>query len=165
MRSETAVAAAITAVTGLVLLGVALYSLRPGSRFRRGYGIDPEDDGAARSNALVVGLCGVGTLALAAAIAIGVSERVIGTGAVLASAGLCVGLGWFVRYRDRRELLTTPRVDRETARRLGASAIVCGLLVLPLAPAIWFGVSDAVRVSLVAGGFLLTVVAIACAYR
>ncbi|WP_206664905.1 hypothetical protein [Halorubrum salsamenti] len=50
-----------------------------------------------------------------------------------ASAFGTVALGWLVRYRDRRELLTTPDVSRERARRLGGAAMWTGaLLCLPL---------------------------------
>lgn len=165
MPSETEVAVALTAATGLLFLAVVGLSLRPESRLRPLYGVDPEDDAAVRTNAAVVGACGVGTLALAAAVALGVSERIIGTVTVLASSGLCVVLGWFVRYRDRRELLTTPHADRETARRLGASAIFCGLLVFPLAPAIWFGASDGLILGITLGGAFLSFFAFAFAYR
>ncbi|USZ69135.1 hypothetical protein NGM10_05200 [Halorussus salilacus] len=165
MEAGTAFALALTGATGLGFVVVAALSLRPESRFRRWYGIDPGDDAGARTNALVVGASGVGLWALAAAVVLGVSERVVGAGSVLVGGALCVALGWLIRYRDRRELLTTPDVDRETAEQLGASVIVCGLLVFPLAPAVWFGVGEAVVAGLGLGGALLSVLVIAWGYR
>ncbi|PSP81518.1 hypothetical protein BRC81_00730 [Halobacteriales archaeon QS_1_68_20] len=160
----TDVAVGITVATGLLFVAVALLSLRPGSRIRKTYGIDPHDGDAARSNALVLGLVGLGTVALGAAIAMDVSGRVVGTVTVLVGTGLCVGLGWLIRYRDRRELLTDPSVDRETARRLGGATVVCGLTILPLAPAIWFGATQVLLGAALVGPFV-ALGAIAFAYR
>lgn len=165
METATAFAAGLTVLTGLAFVAAAALSLRPGSGLRRWYGIDPADDAAVRSNALVVAGSGVGLWVLAGAVVLRVPERVVGAGTVVVGAGLCVAIGWLIRYRDRRELLTTPDADRETAEQVGASAIVCGLLVLPLAPAIWFEAGDALVGGLAAGGALLTFVVIAWAYR
>ena len=155
---------AIALLTAVLFVGVALHSLRPDSSPRGLYGVDPDDDAAVRSNALVVGLCGVLVGVLGVAVVLGVPDRVIGAGSVIVAAALCIVLGWFVRYRDRRELLTSSEVDRDTARRLGASAILCGVLVLPLAPAIWVDASPAVVLGIAAGGFFLTTLAIGLAY-
>jgi hypothetical protein len=154
----------LLAVGGLLVVW-AVASLFPGSPLRRLYGLDPSDDRGARVNAAVLGGCGLGVVALAGAIAAGVPGRVLGTVTVLAAALLCVGLGWLVRYRDRRELLTTPTVDRETARRLGGAVIVCGVLLAPLAPAIWFDVGDEVLALLALGGSLVATLAVALAVR
>jgi len=165
MEAGTAFALGLTAATTLGFVAVAALSLRPESGLRRWYGVDPDDDAAVRSNALVVGASGVGLAALAAAVVLGVPERAIGVAAVLGGGALCVVLGWLVRYRDRRDLLTTRDADRETAERLGASAIACGVVVLPLAPAIWFGASDVVVMGLVLVMVFGTLFAIAFAHR
>lgn len=154
----------VPALTGAVFVGVAVLSLRSGSQLRRLYGVDVTDDAAVRSNAAVFALCGLGLCGLAIALAVGVSGRVIGVATVLGSAALCVGLGWLIRYRDRRDLLTNSTVDRPTARRLGAAAIFAGLTVLPLAPALWLGASDLVIVGLAIAGSQATLIAIAVAY-
>jgi len=110
-----------------------------------------------------VAFCEVGEPPMA--VVVGVPERVIGAGSVVVAAALCIVLGWFVRYRDRRELLTTPDVDRDTARRLGAAAILCGVLVLPLAPAIWVDAGPAVVLGVAVGGFVVTTLAVGLASR
>jgi len=165
MDSETAFAVALLGGLGLALVAVAALSLRPESGLRRWYGVDPDDHAAVRSNAGVVGASGVGLLALAGAIGLDVSGRVVGTVAVALAAGACVALGWLVRYRDRRDLLTTPDVDRETGARLGGAAMLCGVLVAPLAPAIWFGASEAVVAGIGLGGCVLGLFAVAWSYR
>ena len=164
MDGETRLAVGILGLTGALLLAVAIASLRTGGAVRRLYGLDDADDAGTRSNALVLGLVGVGLIALAGRIAADVSERVIGTGSVLAAGLLCVGLGWLVRYRDRRELLTTPNVSRERGRKLGAAAIVCGLLVLPLAPLIWIEASEEAVVTVAVGVSIVALVLVATAY-
>lgn len=165
MDAGTGFAVALTAAIGIAFVGVAALSLRPGSRFRGSYGVDSDDDAAVRSNAVVLGACGVGLLALASAIALDVSGRVVGTATVLLAAGACVALGGLVRYRDRRDLLTTPGVDRETAARVGGAAMLCGLLVAPLAPAIWVGASEVLVGALALGGTVVGFLAVAYAYR
>ncbi|UPV73014.1 hypothetical protein M0R89_10680 [Halorussus limi] len=165
MDNGTVFAAGLTATTGLAFVAAALHALRPGSPVRGWFGVDPADDAAVRSNAAVVGASGVGLVALATAVGVGVSERAIGTASVLAGGGACATLGWLIRYRDRRDLLTTPGASRKTARRLGAAAMLCGFLVLPLAPAIWFGASAALVVGLAVGGALGSLVAVGVAYR
>jgi len=162
MESEV-VALAIALLTALLFVGVALRSLHPDSRLRRLY--DPDGDAAVRSNAFVVAISGVLLGVLGVAVVVGVPERVIGAGSVVVAAALCIVLGWFVRYRDRRELLTTPDVDRDTARRLGAAAILCGVLVLPLAPAIWVDAGPAVVLGVAVGGFVVTTLAVGLASR
>ncbi len=165
MDTGTVFAAGLTAALGVAFAGAALHSRRPASPVRGWFGVDPDDDAAVRANAAVVGASGVGLVALAVAVAVGVSGRVVGTASVLAGGGACAALGWLIRYRDRRDLLTTPGVDRETAARLGAAAMWCGLVVSPLAPAIWFGASDALVVGLTVGGALGSLVAVGLAYR
>ncbi|WP_327053863.1 hypothetical protein [Halomicrococcus gelatinilyticus] len=164
MGSEI-VALSITLLTAVLFVGVALHSLRPDSPLRRLYDVDPDDDAAVRSNALVVGLSGVLLGLLGAAVVADVPERVVGAGTVLVAAALCIVLGWFIRCRDRRELLTSPDVDRDTARRVGGAAILCGVLALPLAPAIWVDAGPAVVLAIAAGGFVATTLAIGLAYR
>ncbi|WP_433629678.1 hypothetical protein [Halomicrococcus sp. NG-SE-24] len=159
------VAAALTTLTGVLFVVAAILSLQSQSQLRRLYGIDVTDDEAAKINAVVVGLGGVGMWALAAAVIANVSERVIGTATVIVCAGLCIILGWLIRYHDRRELLTTPDADRDLARRLGAAAIICGVLILPLAPAIWLRASDALVLGLVLGGACIGFFTIAYAHR
>ncbi|UPV99070.1 hypothetical protein M0R88_11085 [Halorussus gelatinilyticus] len=165
MDNGTAFAAGLTATTGLAFVAAAVHSLRPNSPVRGWFGVEPANDAAVRSNAAVAVASGVGLVALAVAVGAGVSERVIGTASVLVGASACVTLGWSIRYRDRRELLTTPDASRKTARRPGASAMLCGFLVLPLAPAIWFGASAALVVGLAVGGALGGLVAVGLAYR
>ncbi|WP_115865116.1 hypothetical protein [Halorussus litoreus] len=165
MDAGTGFAVALMGATGLACVVVAALSLRADSRFRESYGVDAADDAAVRSNAAVLGVCGAGLLALAAAIALDVSGRVLGTATVVLAAGACVALGWLVRYRDRRDLLTTPGVDRETGARLGAAAMLSGLLVAPLAPAIWVGASGTVVTGLALGGTAGGLLAVAVAYR
>ena len=164
MDAGTQLAVGILGVTGALLLAVAIASLRTGGAVRRLYGIDDADDAGARSNALVLGLVGVGLIALAGGIAADVSERAIGAASVLAAGLLCVGLGWLVRYRDRRELLTTPNVSQERGRKLGAAAIACGVVILPLAPLIWIEASEAVLVTMALGVSIATLVLVAPAY-
>ena len=65
MEAGTAFALGLTAATTLGFVAVAALSLRPESGLRRWYGVDPDDDAAVRSNALVVGASGVGLAALA----------------------------------------------------------------------------------------------------
>jgi len=165
MDSETAFAVALLGGLGLALVAVAALSLRTESGVRQWYGVNPDDDAAVRSNAAVIGASGAGLLALAGTIAVDVSGRVVGTVAVALTAGACVALGWLVRYRDRRDLLTTPDVDRETAARLGGAAIACGLVVAPLAPAIWFEANSTVVAGIGLGGSVFGVLAVAYAYR
>lgn len=165
MDAGTAFAAGLTAVIGLGSVAVALLSLRPENRLRGASRTDPEDAAAVGSNAAALGATGVGLLALALAIAVDVPERVVGASSVLAAAGLCVVLGWLIRYRDRRELLTNPAVDRETAERTGAAVVLCGLLLVPLAPAIWVGASAVLVGSLGICGAVVSFSAVAYAYR
>lgn len=86
-------AAAITLLIGCLLVAGAALSLRSESRIRRLYGVDATDENAVRANATVVGLCGIGMCAFAAAIYFGVSARLVGTVTVVVSAGLCIVLG------------------------------------------------------------------------
>lgn len=157
--------AAIFLLTGVLFLAGATHSLRPESSLRRMYGVEPADESAVRTNAAVVGLCGLGMVALASVMYIGVSERAIGVGAVVVSAGACFALGWLIRYRDRRELLTTPNVDRPTARRLGGVAMVCGASILALAPALWFEVGPGLLLGIAVGGSIICLLGFAYAYR
>lgn len=155
----------------IVVIGGALFiwwagaSLNPESRLRHLYGVDASDENAVRANAAVVALCGIGMWLLAGAIYGGVSERFIGTGTVMGTGLLCIGLGWLIRYRDRRDLLTTPEVPRTTARRLGGAAILCGFLVLPLGVAIWLRVSSEILVSIALGESVVSLLVVAYAYR
>ncbi|MFC6786649.1 hypothetical protein ACFQFH_12375 [Halobaculum halobium] len=162
---DETVAVALLALTGGALVAFALASRKSDSGLRRAYRIDPADDAAARSNAAVVTAVGVGTLLLAGAVAADLPERLVGLAALLAAAGCCFVLGWLVRYRGRSELLTVPNASPETARRLGGAVLICGALLLPLAPALWFGASDAVVVLLALGGSFLGLVAVAVAAR
>jgi len=162
---EAISADALLLLAGATLLGFALATLKPGSRLRRAYGVAVDDDAAARSNAAVLGLVGTGVLLLAWVIAADVPDRVVGVTVLLASGVLCLVLGWLVRYRDRHELLTVPDPDPRTARRLGGAVMICGVLLLPLAPALWFGVGDALVVVLALGGSLAGLVAVAVAVR
>jgi tellurite resistance protein TehA-like permease len=150
---------------GVGCLALAVSSLRAGSWTRRLYGIEPEDDASARTNAAVLGLVGIGLFGLAGAIALDLPPKPVATATVLASALLCVVLGWLVAVRDRREMLTTPNVDRETARRLGYVSILCGVLVLPFAPLIWFGADEVVFVVVALGSSFVALLAVAFAYR
>jgi len=165
VSSDETVAVAILALTGGALVAFALASRKSDSALRRTYRIDPADDAAARSNAAVVAAVGAGILLLAGAVAADVPERLVGPGMLLASAVCCLVLGWLVRYRGRFELLTVPNATPETGRRLGAAVMVCGVLLLPLAPALWLGASDAVVVLLALGGSFLGLVAVAVAAR
>ncbi len=149
---------------GSVFLCWVVFSLRSESYFRHWYGVDPTDESAVRSNAIVVGVCGLGMCILAGVLYFDVPERLIGTGAVIVSSVLCIILGWLIRYRDRRDLLTTPNVDRPTAHRLGGVAILCGILVLPLAPAIWVGVEPVVLLGVTFGATLISLTAVVYAY-
>jgi len=165
METGTAFAVGLTAATALGSVAVAVLSLRPESGLRQWYGVDPDDDAAVRSNALVVGASGLGLAAIAASVVLDVPERVVGTASVLGGGVLCVVLGWLIRYRDRRDLLATRNADRETAERLGGAAIACGLLVFPLVPAIWFGVSEAVMMGLLLVTVFGSFLAVAFAHR
>ncbi|USZ71192.1 hypothetical protein [Natronosalvus halobius] len=156
---------AIVGFLGVGCLALALASLRHGSWIRRAYGTDPANDGDARANALVMGVVGASMLALAVAIDLELPERTVGTAAILGTSALCIGLGWAVRRYDRRDLLTTPNVDRETGKRLGTAAMICGVLVLPLAGAIWLEVGAGLVVLLAAGSGLVSLLAIGIAYR
>jgi len=150
---------------GGTLLIAALASLSSGSRLRGLYGVDDGDDAGVRANAALLGGTGAFLLALAAAIAFGVPERLIAAGAVGAAALGTTALGWLVRYRDRRELLTTPNVTRERARRLGGAAMWAGaLLCLPLA-GILLGASESEIAVAALGVAAVTGVLIALAYR
>lgn len=160
--NATLLASVCTLLTGTLFLCWTVLSMRPDSRLRRLYGVGTTD---ARSGPRVVGLCGLGICALAGAIYFSVSERIVGTVTVVVSAWLCIVFGWLVRYRDRRELLTTPDVDRTTAHRLGGVAILCGVVVLPLGPAIWLQASPGLLFGIALGGSFVSLFAIAYAYR
>jgi hypothetical protein len=159
------VAAAVTVATGLLFVVAARHSVKPESSLRPLYGIDEDDDEAATANAAVVVVCGVGLWLLGAAVFVDVPDRIVGTATVLGSAALCVTLGVAIRYGDRRELLTTRQANRETARRVGGAVVLCGLLVVPLAPAIWFEWGPVVVLGAVFGGTFLSLVALAYAAR
>ncbi|OYR44959.1 MULTISPECIES: hypothetical protein [unclassified Halorubrum] len=153
------------AALGVAFALVALASLRPASRFRRLYGVDDADNAGARANAAVLGGTGAFLVALAAAIALGVPDRTVAVGALGVAAVGTVALGWLVRYRDRRDLLTTPDVSRERARRLGGAAIWAGLLLcLPLV-GVLLGASEASIVVAALGGSVVTLLLVALAYR
>ncbi|NKE34705.1 hypothetical protein GWG54_02510 [Natronococcus sp. JC468] len=156
---------ALVLAVGAGCLGLALASLRAGSWTRRLYGLEPDDDAGARANAAVLGIVGIGLFALAAAIVLEIPPRVVGTATLLASALLCFVLGWLVAVRDRRELLTTPDVDRETGRRLGFVAIGCGVLSLGFAPLVWLEVDDAVVAGVALASTVVVLLAVAFAYR
>ncbi|WP_066414311.1 hypothetical protein [Halorubrum aethiopicum] len=156
---------ALLVALGGTLLFVALASLPAGSRVRRAYGIDPDDDAGARANAAVLAATGAFLLALAAAIRAAVPDRSVAAGTLAVAAAGTVLLGWLVRYRDRRELLTTPNVDRERARRLGAAAMLTGgLLCVPLA-AVLFGAGESTVAVAVLATAVLSTLAVAAAYR
>lgn len=106
--ADATLAGALLVVTGATLVGFALATLMPESRLRRAYGVAVDDDAVARSNPAVLALVGIGVLLLAGVIAADVPGRIVGVAIVLASAGLCLVLGWLVRYPDRHELLTVP---------------------------------------------------------
>jgi hypothetical protein len=150
---------------GVGCLALALSSLRAGSWTRRLYGTDPDDDAGARANAIVLGIVGVGLFALAAAVALELPSRPVATATILASAVLCLVLGWLVVVRDYRTLLTTPNVDRETARRLGLVSGLCGVVILPLAPLIWVGADEVFFVVVAFGSSFVVLLAVAVAYR
>jgi hypothetical protein len=164
MADPTAGIVVLLAV-GVGCLALALSSLRAGSWIRRLYGIDPDDDAGARANAIVLGIVGAGLFSLATAVALELPSRSVATATILASAFLCFVLGWLVVVRDRRALLTTPNVDRETARRLGLVSVLCGVLILPLAPLIWVGVDEVFFVVVAFGISFVVLLAVAVAYR
>ncbi|PAU84169.1 hypothetical protein CK500_06970 [Halorubrum salipaludis] len=156
---------ALLVALGGTLVIVALASLPAGSRLRRLYGVDDRDDAGARANAVVLGGTGAFLLALAAAIAFEVPERLVAAGAFGVAAVGTTALGWLVRYRDRRELLTTPDVSRERARRLGGAAMWTGtLLCLPLA-GILLGATESEIAGAALGAAAVAGVLIALAYR
>jgi len=159
------IGAALLVALGAALVIVALASLPPGSRLRRLYGIDDGDDAGARANAAVLAGTGAFLLALAAAIAFEVPERLVAAGALGVTAFGTVVLGWLVRYRDRREILTTPNVSRERARRLGGAAMGAGaLLCLPLA-GVLLGASESEIAAAALGVASVSGLLIALAYR
>lgn len=94
-----------------------------------------------------------------------VPDRHIATGTLVATVVLCIVLGWLVRYRDRRDLLTTPNVDRKTARRLGGVAMACGGLVLALVPLVWLEVAAETIALFALGSSVVVLFAVAFAYR
>lgn len=156
---------ALLVAFGGVLVVVALASLPSESPIRLAYRIDPSDDAGARSNAAVLGATGAFVLALAAADAGGVAPRLIAGSALGTAAAGTAALGWLVRYRDRRELLTTPDVSRERGRRLGGALVVTGaLFCLPLAAVLIEPGTDALVLSVV-GTSTVSVLLIAAAYR
>ena len=158
-------APALLVALGAALVIVALASLPSGSRLRRFYGVADGDDAGARANAAVLVGTGAFLLALAAAIRLGVSDRRIAAGALGVTALGTVALGWLVRYRDRRELLTTPDVSRERARRLGGAAMWTGaLLCLPLA-GVLLGASESAIAAATLGVAAAAGLLIALAYR
>jgi len=157
--------AALLVALGAALVIVALASLPSGSRLRRLSGIDDGDDAGARSNAVVLAGTGAFLLALAAAIILRVPDRLVAAGALGATAFGTVVLGWLVRYRDRREILTTPNVSRERARRLGGAAMWTGaLLCLPLA-GVLLGASESEIALAALGVAAVSGLLIALAYR
>lgn len=150
---------------GAALVIVALASLPSGSRLRRLYGLDDGDDAGARANAAVLASTGAFLLGLAAAIRLELPDRAVAAGALGVAALGTVVLGWLVRYRDRRELLTTPDVSRERARRLGGAAMWAGLLLcLPLA-GVLLGAGEASIAVAALGGSVVTLLIVALAYR
>ncbi|MFC7213787.1 hypothetical protein ACFQO4_06795 [Saliphagus sp. GCM10025334] len=157
--------AAIVGLVGVGCPALALATLRHGSWIRLAYRTDPADDTDARANALVMSAVGASMLALALAVDLELPERAVGTAAILGTSALCFGLGWAVRRYDRRDLLTTPNVDRETGKRLGTAVMLCGVLVLPLAGAVWIEVDAGLVVLLAAGSSLASLLAIGIAYR
>jgi len=163
----------VSADAGLVLLValgaalaiIALASLPSGSRLRRLYGVDDGDAAGARANAAVLASTGAFLLGLAAAIRLRLPDRLVAVGALGVTALGTVALGWLVRYRDRRELLTTPDVSRERARRLGGAAMWAGaLLCLPLA-GILLGASESAIAAATLGVAAVAGLLIALAYR
>ncbi|WP_049982301.1 hypothetical protein [Halorubrum sp. BV1] len=159
------IAPALLVALGVTLGIVALASLPSGSRLRRLYGVDTTDDRGARANATVLAGTGAFLLALAAAIVTGVSDRLVAGGALGVSAVGTVALGWLVRYRDRRELLTTPNVSRERARRLGGAGMWVGaLLCLPLAGVV-LGASETAITAATIGAAATSGLLVALAYR
>ncbi|MFD1571105.1 hypothetical protein [Halorubrum laminariae] len=156
---------ALLVALGVALVIVALASLPSGSRLRRLYGIDDRDDAGARANAAVLAGTGGFLLALAAAITLDLSDRFVAAGALGVAAVGSLVLGWLVRFRDRRELLTTPDVSRERARRLGGATIWVGtLLCLPLV-GVLAGASDAAVAGATLSVAAVASVLVALAYR
>jgi hypothetical protein len=156
---------ALLVALGAALVIVALASLPSGSRLRRLYGVADGDDAGARANAAVLVGTGAFLLALAAAIRLALPERLVAAGALGVTALGTVALGWLVRYRDRRELLTTPDVSRERARRLGGAAMWAGaLLCLPLA-GVLLGASESAIAAATLGVAAVTGGVVALAYR
>ena len=90
-------------------------------------------------------------------------DRIVAGGALGVSAVGTLGLGWLVRYRDRRELLTTPDVSRERARRLGGAAMATGVLLCFPLVGVLLGASETViaAVTLFVGGMVGGLVALA----
>ncbi|TKX78479.1 hypothetical protein EXE53_20980 [Halorubrum sp. SD626R] len=161
--SSADVAPALLVALGVALCIVALASLPSGSRLRRLYGVADTDDRGARANAAVLAGTGAFLLALAAAIVADVPDRIVAGGALGVSAVGTLGLGWLVRYRDRRELLTTPDVSRERARRLGGAAMATGVLLCFPLVGVLLGASETViaAVTLFVGGMVGGLVALA----
>ncbi|MFC7324005.1 hypothetical protein ACFQMF_05335 [Halorubrum rutilum] len=158
-------APALLVALGAALAIVALASLPSGSRLRRLYGVDDGDDTGARANAAVLAGTGAFLLGLAAAIRLELPDRLVAAGALGVAALGTVVLGWLVRYRDRRELLTTPDVSRERARRLGGAAMLTGaLLCLPLA-GVLLGASESAIAAAALGVAAVAGLLIALAYR
>ena len=133
--------------------------------FRSESFVHTSDDADGRANGIVLAIVAFGLLALATAIALEAPDRHIAMGTLVATAVLCVGLGWLVRYRDRRDLLTTPDVDRKTARRLGGVAMACGGLVFALFPLVWLEVATETIALFAIGSSVVVLVAVAFAYR
>lgn len=159
------IGAALLVALGAALVIVALASLPTGSRLRRLYGIDDGDRAGARANAAVLTGTGAVLLALAAAILLRLPDKMVAAGALGVTALGTVALGWLVRYRDRREILTTPNVSREQARRLGGAAMWTGaLLCLPLT-GILLGASESALAVSTLGVTAVSGLLIALAYR
>ncbi|MCU4754118.1 hypothetical protein OB919_19395 [Halobacteria archaeon AArc-curdl1] len=159
MEAGTGIVAGLLAVVGLGCFWLARDALRSESS------VVTSDDTGGQANAMVLAFVAFGLLALASAIALEGPDRHIATGTLVATAFLCAGLGWLVRYRDRRDLLTTPTVDRKTARRLGGVAMACGGLVLALVPLVWLEVTARTIAVFALGSSVVVLVAIAFAYR
>ncbi|WP_206731743.1 hypothetical protein [Halorubrum amylolyticum] len=104
-------------------------------------------------------------VALGAAVVFDVPDRLVAGVAFGISALGTIVLRWLVRYRDRRELLTTPDVSRERARRLGGAAMWTGaLLCLPLA-GVLLGASESEIAVAALGVTAVAGLLIALAYR